>query len=256
MLKIWKSDLYRLRKSKLIYGISAFTCVIAFALTMTIRQDLRLGISVFGNLTAFKNIDDIIRIGVQYHKGLGILIAVIISVFISQEYLWKTWQHKWITSKSRVKIYFSKTILSMGISALIFLLFEVVILLCSGQISEVFTSGYVSMLICGMFVYSALGAVLCMISMLIQNNIMSVITCLGYVLLSETFATLIKNISSFSDSIDTIGNRFITHSIYGMSLRLCGTITTENIIFFAINSAVIILLYTAIGLLFFRKYEL
>jgi hypothetical protein len=223
---------------------------------MTIRQDLRLGISVFGNLTAFKNIDDIIHIGVQYHKGLGVLIAVIISVFIGQEYLWKTWQHKWITSKSRVKIYLSKAMLSMGISALIFLLFEVVILLCSGQISEVFTSEYVSMLIFGILVYSALGAVLCMISMLIENNIMSVITSLGYVLLSETFAALIKNIGSFSDSFNTIGDKFIIHSIYGMSLRLCGTITPENIIFFAINSAVIILLYTAIGLLFFRKYEL
>jgi len=90
MTNIWKNDLYRIGKSKLLYGVVAFTCFIAFSLIMLMRQDIRLGISVFGNLTAFKGIDDIIRIGIAYQKGLGILVAVLISVFIGQEYQWQT----------------------------------------------------------------------------------------------------------------------------------------------------------------------
>lgn len=68
MTKIWKSDLYRLGKSKLFYGITAFTCIIAFLLIMLIRQDIRLGISIFGDITTFKKIDDVIRIGIAYQK--------------------------------------------------------------------------------------------------------------------------------------------------------------------------------------------
>lgn len=59
MTNIWKSDLYRIGKSKLLYGIAAFTFIIAFLLIMLIRQDIRLGISIFGDLKAFKKIDDI-----------------------------------------------------------------------------------------------------------------------------------------------------------------------------------------------------
>ena len=81
MANVLKSDLYRFGKSKLFYGIAAFTGMIAFLLIMLIHQDIRLGVSVLGDLTAFRKIDDIIRIGVEYHKGLGILVAVLISVF-------------------------------------------------------------------------------------------------------------------------------------------------------------------------------
>jgi hypothetical protein len=64
MTNVWKSDLYRIGKSKLLYGVAAFTFIIAFFLIMLMRQDIRLGISVFGNLPAFKGIDDMIRIGI------------------------------------------------------------------------------------------------------------------------------------------------------------------------------------------------
>jgi hypothetical protein len=256
MLRIWKSDLYRFGKGKLTYGILAFACLLAFALTMMIRQDIRLGISVFGNLTAFKGIDDIVRMGVQYYKGLGLLIAILISVFIGQEYLWKTWQHKWITGKSRIRIYVSKAILSSALSAVVFLLFELVVLLCSGQIREIFTSGYVAMIVCGTFVYAALGSVVCTLSMLIRNSVASIIICLGYVLLSETMATVIKNISGLSDMVSKVGDWFLSHSIYGMSLRICGVVTPDSIIPFIVNSAAIMLLSTAIGMFLFRKYEL
>jgi hypothetical protein len=42
------ADVYRLGKSKLLYGIAVFTSVLAFFLVLIIRQDVRFGISVFG----------------------------------------------------------------------------------------------------------------------------------------------------------------------------------------------------------------
>ena len=255
-MMIWKSDLYRFGRNKLLYGIATLTCLLAIGLTMLIRQDIRLGISVFGNLTAFKGMADIVRIGVQYQKGLGLLIAVLISVFIGQEYLWKTWQNKWIAGKSRISIYLSKLLLSSSISAAIFLLFEIVVLLCSGQMKEMFSVNFVSIIVCGSFIYAAIGAVLCMISMLLKNSLASTLVCLGYILFSETLASLTLNIFGISSVTAKIGEWIISHSLYGMSLKTSGMVMPENIFPIFANAAVIIILSTAIGILFFRKYEL
>jgi ABC-type transport system involved in multi-copper enzyme maturation permease subunit len=257
MTKLLRSDLYRFGKSKLFYGIMTFTGILAFLLMMIMRQDIRVGISVFGNLTAFKGIEDIIRIGTEYQKGLGILIAILISVLIGQEYQWKTWQHKWIIGKSRTRIYLSKAILSSAISAAVFLLFELIALFSSGQISNILADGYISMVICGVAVYAALGAVICLLSMLIKNNTTSVIVCLCYVLFSETFWFALKNLSNFSSSIVKSVELGMRHSIYGMSTMISSTsFSADMTISIVINSVVIMLMATVFGLIVFRKYEL
>jgi len=258
MTRIWKSDLFRFGKSKLPYGIAAVTGVIALALTLTIRQDIRLGISVFGDLTAFRNAGDIIKVGVQYNKGLGILTAILISVFIGQEYAWKTWQHKWITGKSRAFIYLSKAALSSVASVVVFLLFQMVALFFSGQIREMLADGFLTLVLCGSFVYAALGAVLCMLSMLVRSNIASVIVCLGYVLFAETMASIIRSIGSFGAVSAKICEWIITHSVYGMSSVVASGVpgSPADILFILLNGTVIILLSIAGGILFFNKYEL
>jgi len=257
MTNIWKSDLYRIGKSKLFYGITAFTGIIAFLFIMLIRQDIRLGISIFGDLTAFKKIDDIIRIGIEYQKGLGILVAVLISVFIGQEYQWQTWQQKWLTSKNRIFIYLSKAALSSAVSAAIFLIFQIVALLSSGQIQEMLTPEYAGMMISGVFIYAALGSVICLLSMLVKSSTASIIVCLGYVLFSETLVSVIKNLSSFSDTTARLVEWGVRHSIYGMSSIVSGaSVSTDLAISILINSLAIMLLSTAIGLFLFRKYEL
>jgi hypothetical protein len=229
----------------------------AFSLTMLMKQDIHLGISVFNDLVLFKGIDDIVRTGITYQKGLGILVAVLISVFIGQEYQWQTWQHKWLTSKNRIHIYLSKATLASTISVAIFLTFQIVTLLSSGNIAEMLTSGYAGMMISGVFIYAALGSVICLISMLIKSGIASVIVCIGYVLLGETLASMMQNLSGFSDTTATIAGWIVNHSIYGMSSIVAGSPVSAGItISIALNSLVIILFSTALGLLFFRKYEL
>jgi ABC-type transport system involved in multi-copper enzyme maturation permease subunit len=257
MTNIWKSDLYRFGKSKLFYGVAAFTCSIAFSLIMLMRQDIRLGISVFGNLTAFKGIDDIIRIGIAYQKGLGILVAVLISVFIGQEYQWQTWQQKWLTNKNRIYIYLSKAVLSSAVSAAIFLIYQIVALLSSGQIQEMLTPEYACMMIGSIFIYAALGSVICMFSMLVKSSTVSIIACLGYVLFSETLISLIRNLGSFSDTIARLVEWGVKHSIYGMSSIVSGaSVSADFAITILINSLAIMLLSTAIGVFLFRKCEL
>lgn len=254
---IWKSDLYRIGKSKLLYGVAAFTCLIAFLLIMLMRKDIRLGISIFGDLTSFKGIDDIIRIGIAYQKGLGILVAILISVFIGQEYQWQTWQQKWMACKNRIFIYLSKAALSSAVSAAIFLVFQIVALLSSGQIQEMLTPEYAGMMMSSVFIYAALGSVICLLSMLVKSSTASIIVCLGYVLFSETLVSVIRNLSSFSDTAARLVELGVQHSIYGMSsIVSVASVSSDLTISILINSLAIMLLSTAIGLLLFRKYEL
>ncbi len=257
MMNIWRSDLYRIGKSRLFYGVMAFTFIMAFSLIMLVRQDIRLGISVFGNLTTFKKIDDIIRIGTEYQKGLGILVAVLLSVFIGQEYQWQTWQQKWMTSQNRIFIYLSKAALSSMVSAVIFLVFQITVFLSSGQMQEMLTLEYAGMVLGSIFIYAALGAVICLLSMLVKQSTVSIIVCSGYVLFSETLVSMIKNLSGFSDTVGKFVEWGVQHSIYGMSLIVSGVpVSTDLVITILINSLVIMFSSIAIGLFLFRKYEL
>lgn len=257
MTDIMKSDFYRVKNSRLFYGFAMFTALIAFSLMMLIRQDIRLGISIFGNLTAFRMNSDIIRMGMEYQKGVGVFVAILLSVFIGQEYQWKTWQHKWITKKSRTSIYLSKAVFSSALSALLFWVYEVVALLSSDQIQDVLTGGYAATMICGLFLYAALGSVICLLSMLIKNSTAATIVCLCYVLLGETISSLLRNVSNLSSAVGPFIELAIKHSVYGMSTLVCeSAFAPEYTIIIVINSLAIMLVSTAFGIIVFRKYEL
>lgn len=257
MTSIWKSDLYRFWKSRLFHGGLGFTCLIEFTLSALLRQDIRLGISVFGNMSVFKTIDDIVKLGVQYHKALGILVAVLVSVFIGQEYAWQTWQNKWIIKKSRTHMYLSKTVLSTVVSIAIFIIFEIVLLLSSGQIKELLTSSYAAMMISSVFIYAALGSVICMLSILIRNSTAATIICLIYVMFSETLILAIRNIGNIAGMTAKASEWIVVHSIYGMSMIACdASVSMVNVLPLIINSLVIIFLSTIGGILVFIRYDL
>lgn len=257
MLNIISGDVYRMKRNRLVYGAIIFAGLISFLLMILNRQDIRLGISIFGNLTTFVSAEDVISLGVQYQKGLGLIAAIVISVFISQEYQWNTWQHKWLISKTRYGIYLSKAILSAVVSALTFLVFEISALLFSGQVGNLLAGDYITTLLCGSVIYAALGAVLCFISMLIKNSTTSIIVSLGYILFTETIITVLKNMGSVSAVTEKMIAWCVQHSIYGMSSALAtASMTPEVISTTVISSFVIFTVTTIIGMFLFRKYEL
>lgn len=257
MLNVINGDLYRIKKSKLFYGVIIIAGLIASLLMILNRQDIRIGISIFGNLTTFISVKDVITLGIQYQKGLGIIVAIFISVFIGQEYQWNTWQHKWLINQKRFGMYLSKAILSAIVSALTFLVFELCALLFSGQISDLLTGDYITILFCGSIVYFALGAVICFISMSIKNSTISVVVSLSYILFSETTITVLQNIGSISNSTEKIIEWCVQHSIYGMTSTLATMSMPPEIISTTIISSVVIFTVSTItGMLLFRKYEL
>ena len=259
MPNVLKSDFYRFAtSSKLLYGLAAFVSGIAFLLVMMVRSDISLGIGASDTWIIISEIDDIIQMGIQFHNGLlGVVVAVLISVFIGQEFQWKTWQNKWVTIKSRSHIYLSKMVLSSFASAVMFLVYQLVALFGSGQMGSILTREYAFMLICGLFIYAALGTVICLIAMSVKSNVASVVMCLCYVLFIETLLFAVSNLASRSATAGRFVDWGIRHSIYGMVTVVSSVdFLPERTFGIVINALIIMALSTVIGLLIFRKHEL
>jgi len=252
MTNLIKHDLYRVRKSKLFYCIVVLVIGISLLFSMIVRN-ANLGIFVAGYVMEFRDVYDVIRTGVLYQRGLGIFVSILISIFIGQEYQWRTWQHKWLSNKNRTQIYLSKLITSAWLSVLIFLAFQLVALIFSNQITEILTLSYIATIIGGIAIYATLGAVLCMISMLAKSATGSVVACLCYILIAETLLNSIINFTRFSEPLARVVAWGARHSILGMSLRVS---IGYNFVFIIINAIIITFLSTIVGLAIFQKSEL
>lgn len=260
MLNVWKSDIYRISRFKLFYIALATSGTIAFMLMLIISMDIRLGISIIGNLTLFKDMEDIFLVGLNYQKGLGVIISILISIFIGQEYQWKTWKHKLIAGNTRIQIYLSKSALSFLLSICIFLVYEMIVglfALIHGQLNVFLSLEYLEMLGCGILLYGTLGMIICLFSMIIKNNTVSIIVSLCYVLLGETIISAIKVVCNFSDVATDISTWLIQHSLSGITAMVYEYQSSTNIMtHIFLNTAGLITLIMVVGLSLFRKYDL
>lgn len=257
MIKVFKCDLYRIRKSKSLYLLLMISGIMALALVTLVKQDIRLGISIIGDITIFKNIEDIVLVGANYQKGLGVLIAIIISLFIGQEYLFKTWKLKCIENGHRGHIYLSKMIVSMLLSVSVLIIFQGLTLLFYGKPNEMVTENYIFTIVSAIFVYAALGAIICLFSIVIKNNVVATIMSLCYILLSETLISVLKSALIFSDTASNMFSWIIDHSVYGMNnLIQLGGVSAETLVSTSINAIAIILISLFIGCVVFKRYEL
>ncbi len=252
MMKIIKNDFYRLACSKFFYIVFGISVLISAFLSLVLRSDVRIGISIFGNLTAFKGVEDLVLIGTQYYKGLGFLIAIIISIFIGQDYLWKTLCNKWNVTRSRTKMYLSKLLLSCIVCVIIYISFQTMVLVFSSESELFFNAKYLLMMASGILPYITLGSIFTLISTTMKNNLYAVIACLGYVLLSETFVGFVLNLANSAPVIETI----IRHSVYGMSQSVNITITISKAFYLLLNAVVISTISSIIGLVVFKNQEI
>lgn len=256
MTRVLRSDIYRFGKSKLLYGVIFFIALVSFLLTVMIRGDIRLGVSMFGNLLLFRDVNDILRMGIEYQNGLGFFIAIVISVFIGHEYQWHTWQNKWLIAKNRTGMYISKLICSSLCAVIVFVIYQLVVIIGSGQASVVFSYNRM-VFISGIFIYATLGSVICLIAIVSKNMIYGVICSLCYVLFVETLVSLIGTIRNFSESVGRVFEWLISRSLFGLSTTILSPEFTQRSMFLlALNAMMLILIHTTIGLLLFRKQEL
>ncbi len=250
MGRIIKFDVHRMMKSSVFIGVSVLTVFIAGVLSILMNQDINLGISIYGNMTGFKSIEDVILIGTQFYKGLGYIVAVVIAVFWGQEYLWKTLGKKENLVQGRTKIYLSKVLVSIGSTVVMYTLFQLTVVALSGH--PVLTMQYICVLVGGVFPYVALASVLAMITTGVGSNMGALIACIAYVVISEPVTQFVQRIGHSMPVVWEMGK----YSVYGMAQRINMGMSASDILVNAINSIVIVVISTVLGILIFRKQEL
>ncbi len=250
MERVLKYDIYRLQRSAILYGVLGFAILIPLFLTMVMNNEINLGISIYGNVEEIKSVTDIIFIGTQYYKGLGYLVAVVISVFWGQEYLWNTIGKKVTMVKNRDAIYFSKVLLSCSVSAIIYCLFECTIFFFAKE--NLLNGENIYKLISGLIPYIALGAVFAMITTIVKNNVVALLTCFGYVLFTEPIFVFVQGIEAISPYSTIV----VKYTIYGMVQRASTSTSLLELCFLIINTLVIVIISSIVGRFVFRRQEL
>ncbi|MDO5558595.1 MAG: hypothetical protein Q4F95_03250 [Oscillospiraceae bacterium] len=257
MIHIIKSDMFRVKRNCVFYFILFLAAVPPLLLNIAVRNGIRLGISVFSDMTSFTDVNDIVMSGIQYQKGLGLLCSIFISVYVSQEFSWKTWQNKYLIHRSRIRMYLSKTAVSILICQAVFVVYEITAFVCSSDMSGMISPSYLLSMANALIVYAALGAVLCMISILIKSSPAGTVFSCLYVLFSQSAADNI--LAFFSGKTDIVSRslvRITEHGLYCTCLSVCSYYHQSSFSALTVVSPVlIIVLSTLAGAALFNKYE-
>lgn len=203
-----KRDMYRALNS--IYMQIALIAAIIFSTLFTyfVGTGQRIGISIFGELTTYKNLSEVIFNGVNYTKGLGFLITLVVSLFIAQEYQYNTWQHYICSGRKRITIYLQKYLFSILLALIIFLVYVLSFYITSLLIGKPFSLKTMFFIVeRGVIVYITLASIIVLLSMSIKNYIASILISIFFVLLEKDVLGLILGfIKKININIGSIGN--------------------------------------------------
>lgn len=260
MLMVLKSDIFRLKKWKSIYCFAGVTMLLALSLIAMTSNDIRLGISIFGNLTMFRDLKDIFVFGIDFRKGLGIIVAILISTFIGEEYRWNTIKLKILAGKSREKIYITKMIESIMISVFIYLIYELMILLgmsfTTNNISTILNINNMLRLLCGIALYTALGSIIGCIAILIKKPTISAMICIIYVLAGETINSILNSLSNLSSQISSLIMLIMKYSLNSQIPNMYSdNCTYETILSVLISMLLAVIVTLGVGIICIKKYD-
>ena len=245
----------RIKKSSYMIAAALIVLLVGIFMSLLISNDIRLGISIFGELTTFKNGDSILLNGANYSKGLGLIFAIIINLSIGKEHQYKTWQHLTSHNIKRNDIYFAKLITSMIIAIGLFWIYELVsyVIITISGFPVMSLVEFLKLIFGGAIVYAILASLICFISMIAKNHISSLITSIAFVLLESPFIRLVGNISEIV-GFSKIYSYLVKYSLYGINELIQTQIDYVPIIF--ISLCFWLILTVMVGKTIFNKIEL
>lgn len=208
----------RIKKSSYMIAAALIVLFSAIFMSLLISNDIRLGISIFGELTTFKNGDSILLNGANYSKGIGLIVAIIINLSIGKEHQYKTWQHLTSHNIRRNKIYFAKFVTSIFIAVGLFFVYELVSygILTAFDFRVMSLMAFLKLILGGAIIYSMLAGFICFISMVTQNHISSLIISIAFVLFEAPLVRLLGNISEIT-GFSQIYSYIVKYSLYGIN---------------------------------------
>ncbi len=253
---IIKRDLRRVFMSIDIYAGALVVLFFTLFLSVLISSGTKFGISIFGNLTIFTNGKLILLNGANYTKGIGIIVAILVSLFIAKEYRYKTFAYMLSKDISRRQIYISKLLSSIFIGVILFMTYEIIayIILRFTDKAGMNSSEFGILLIQGILIYSVISSFICFISMSLKNYILSLILSIMFMFLESNIVMGIGKIMNIMN-LDALFSILSKYSLYGMN-EVVSSGEMSFSIEFIIASISLVGISTLFGIVIFNRKEI
>lgn len=248
-----KRDILRALKSFHIQVILVITILFGFLFTFFVGNGNKIGISIFGELTTYKDLSEVLLNGLNYTKGLGFLITFAITLFIAEEYQYNTWQHYICSGRKRWGIYVGKYLFANILALIIFLIYILSSYFTSLIINKAISFDKIIFIISrGIMIYATLASLIVFLSMSFKNYIGGILASLVFVFFEKDIITSILSIfKKLNIDLEFLGKFTL------MKINSLGPVANINLLSEMIIPCILITVFSIIlGSYCFSKFEL
>lgn len=257
MNKLLKANFYKLTKEKSIYvlaGLSILISIVAIIIYKVIGSISMEGLIV----TELGNGETLFLSGIQLSQNAGMLMALGIVMYVGKEFSQNTIRNKIIVGYSKTSIYLSNFIMSVVVSAILYIVYELVVV-CIGI--PVFGWGktfvfaeFIRQLINSLLILVTVSAVVNMITMLSRNLVTAIlISVLGIIIIPAILSAI--NMVPLGETARTVMDIIMKSNFLGQSV-LIGTENSVSFMIWVIVSSIITTAgITGLGCYLFEKMD-
>lgn len=248
-----KRDILRALRSFHIQVILVITILFSFLFTFFVGNGNKIGISIFGELTTYKDLSEVLLNGLNYTKGLGFLITFAITLFIAEEYQYNTWQHYICSGRKRWEIYVGKYLFANVLALIIFLIYILSSYFTSLIINKAISFDKIIFIISrGIMIYATLASLIVFLSMSFKNYIGGILASLVFVFFEKDIITSILSIfKKLNIGLEFLGKFTL------MKINSLGPVANINLLSEMIIPCILIIVFSIIlGSYCFSKFEL
>lgn len=248
-----KRDILRALKSFHIQVILVITILFSFLFTFFVGNGNKIGISIFGELTTYKDLSEVLLNGLNYTKGLGFLITFAITLFIAEEYQYNTWQHYICSGRKRREIYVGKYLFANVLALIIFIIYILSSYFTSLIINKAISFDKIIFIISrGIMIYATLASLIVFLSMSFKNYIGGILASLVFVFFEKDILTSILSIfKKLNIGLEFLGKFTL------MKINSLGPVANINLLSEMIIPCILITVFSIIlGSYCFSKFEL
>ncbi len=248
-----KRDILRALKSFHIQVILVITILFSFLFTFFVGNGNKIGISIFGELTTYKDLSEVLLNGLNYTRGLGFLITFAITLFIAEEYQYNTWQHYICSGRKRWEIYVGKYLFANILALIIFLIYILSSYFTSLIINKDISFDKIIFIISrGIMIYATLASLIVFLSMSFKNYIGGILSSLVFVFFEKDIITSILSIfKKLNIDLEFLGKFTL------MKINSLGPVANINLLSEMIIPCILITVFSIIlGSYCFSKFEL
>lgn len=248
-----RRECFRAMKSFHIQVLFAIIIAWGSLFTFFVSNGNKIGISIFGELTTYKNLSEVLFNGLNYTKGLGFLITLAIATGIAQEYRYRTWEHSIGSGMNRCAIYFGKYVFAVELAVTLFLTYTLSAYLTSVGIGKTMRFDQILFVIeRGIIVYATLAGIVVFLSMSSKNYVSGILLSLAFVFCEKDMLLMMRTLLEKGKIHTGIMARYTLLQI-NAAAPCEGTHVFSGMLF---PCVVITTVVTFLGYFLFSKYEL